>query len=724
LSDHGKKLITGSYREARLWKTSGQLIRTIGSHFQFIRAVAFSPSNSGLIIGDERGVIESFSQDGRKRTGILPPPGINATVQDFVLDATGRKMIVAYGNGYNSYFIYDVPNGSVQSAALPATIWSVGLSRDGKLAVTGSGDQFTRLWDTDTGQKKGEFHDPGVVLGVGFAASDQLLVSYSDKTLQLRTVSSPNQMLQLFDLPDNRWAVVGEDGRFDTNELENSHELNWLMSDDPMRPLPLEIFMRGYYEPGLLRRRISCTKAQETDPDACTREFKAVTAVSELNRIQPEVKILSVRRGRSADEALVEVEALGNKDPTQPNNKTETAAYDLRLFRNGQLVGQWPVPAHGMAGPQDPKAWQRASAVPTPRHIFPVPLATKDRGQEVTFTAYAFNEDRVKSETVRASYTAPQDIPARKAKAYVITIGINGYENPHRNLEFAVKDAEDMAFALQRIKDYEVVSVSLLSEARKAGAAAPMNQATKAKIRAVLGVLAGSSDLTALRSIADANKLSKATPDDLVILSFSGHGHTEQGGAFYLLPSDSGTEDAVTSASLQKFISSEELSEWLRDLDAGQMAMIIDACHSAASVDPGGFKPGPMGDRGLGQLAYDKGMRILAASQADNVALEIQNLHQGLLTYALVWDGLRPGQGGKLKADLNGDGQLTLEEWLKYGELRTPSLYDDAKAGKVKMVSRDSKVNPAFIDETTRRAQTPSLFDFHKHVSNVVLQPE
>lgn len=65
-------------------------------------------------------------------------------------------------------------------------------------------------------------------------------------------------------------------------------------------------------------------------------------------------------------------------------------------------------------------------------------------------------------------------------------------------------------------------------------------------------------------------------------------------------------------------------------------------------------------------------MRTLAASQADDVALEIQNLHHGLLIYALVVDGLKPGEGGKLAADLNGDGQVTLEEWLKYGEQRTP----------------------------------------------------
>jgi hypothetical protein len=91
------------------------------------------------------------------------------------------------------------------------------------------------------------------------------------------------------------------------------------------------------------------------------------------------------------------------------------------------------------------------------------------------------------------------------------------------------------------------------------------------------------------------------------------------------------------------------------------------------------------------------------------------------LTYALVVDGLKPGEGGTLAADLNGDGQLTLEEWLKYGEQRTPSLYEDAKAGKVKLVSRDSTVNPAFIDDVAQKAQTPTLFDFHKQNYTVIL---
>ena len=72
-------------------------------------------------------------------------------------------------------------------------------------------------------------------------------------------------------------------------------------------------------------------------------------------------------------------------------------------------------------------------------------------------------------------------------------------------------------------------------------------------------------------------------------------------------------------------------------------------------------------------------MRILAASQADDVALESARLKHGLLTYALAVDGLAVGANGKRSADLDGDGRLTLAEWLRYGEEHTPALYEDIR---------------------------------------------
>ncbi|MCQ8183350.1 caspase family protein, partial [Methylomonas sp. SURF-1] len=415
--------------------------------------------------------------------------------------------------------------------------------------------------------------------------------------------------------------------------------------------------------------------------------------LGELNRIQPEVKILRVRQGATSDQVEVDVEVVAKEDSTQKNGKTRTDAYDLRLFRDGQLVGQWPEPKSETKGVEELEAWRAASRVPMAKdatkttHTFPVRLASRDQGRAVKFTAYAFNEDRVKSGTAEdGSYKVPADIPRRQPRAYVLTVGVDSYDEPKRKLDFAVKDGQALAAALSHLKDYEVVKVSLLSGMASepqvtqdgASSALPVNQAIKANIRAILELLAGKGEAERerLKGLVGIDRqaieqLKKATPDDVVILAFSGHGYTESNGRFYLLPSDSGTAKAIRE-DLPKFISSEELTEWLREVDAGELAMVIDACHSAASVDTPGFKPGPMGDRGLGQLAYDKGMRILAATQANDVAIEADKLGHGLFTYALVKDGLKPKADKKRQADLDNDGKVTLAEWLQYGEKRVP----------------------------------------------------
>jgi hypothetical protein len=91
-------------------------------------------------------------------------------------------------------------------------------------------------------------------------------------------------------------------------------------------------------------------------------------------------------------------------------------------------------------------------------------LADRDRGQPVRFTAYAFNEDRLKSETASdESYKVPDDVAQAKPRAYVIAIGVNSYDNPEWKLGYAVKDALDLSGALKSIEGYEVVSVPLVS---------------------------------------------------------------------------------------------------------------------------------------------------------------------------------------------------------------------------------------------------------------------
>lgn len=46
------------------------------------------------------------------------------------------------------------------------------------------------------------------------------------------------------------------------------------------------------------------------------------------------------------------------------------------------------------------------------------------------FAAYAFNDDSVKSSTHRTPFTLPADLSPAPGKAYLITIGVNRYQNP------------------------------------------------------------------------------------------------------------------------------------------------------------------------------------------------------------------------------------------------------------------------------------------------------
>ena len=148
--------------------------------------------------------------------------------------------------------------------------------------------------------------------------------------------------------------------------------------------------------------------------------------------------------------------------------------------------------------------------------------------------------------------------------------------------------------------------------------------------------------------------------------------------------------------------------------------MIVDACHSAASVEGQGFKPGPMGSRGLGQLAYDKGMRILAASQADDVAIESEQVRQGLLTYALIRDGIEAFQADSTPQDR----RITLEEWLRYGAGRVPDLYEEVKRGEVKRFGRGQRAKIVLVKQgrsLKRATQQHALFDFTKKKREVIL---
>src|SRR5262249_32312194 len=97
--------------------------------------------------------------------------------------------------------------------------------------------------------------------------------------LNLQSSDGRDICLLLLQDKQQTWVVVAPDGRFDTNiELEEAAGAHWILSSDSFNPLPLEIFMRDYYEPRLLPRLLA------------GEQLPKLRSLASLNRVQPLVE--------------------------------------------------------------------------------------------------------------------------------------------------------------------------------------------------------------------------------------------------------------------------------------------------------------------------------------------------------------------------------------------------------------------------------------------------
>jgi WD40 repeat protein len=713
-----------------LWdaQTGSEIRRFIGG---IMGQIAFSPDSRFLLTGGADKTARLWDvatgKEVRHFTGMPTWLGTGAAI---AFSPNGRYMLA--GSSLHSFYpdhaaqVWDVSTGRELHRLKGHTGWvyAVAISPDSKILLTGSYDGTARLWDAATGKllRRLEGHN-SAVMSVSFSPSGEyILTGGGDSTTRLWRTATGKELCRLISFNDGNWVVVDPDGRFDTNNLDAIKGLNWILPDDPFKPLPIEVFTREYYEPRLLARIVS----GET--------FRPIKSVSDLNRVQPGVSIKEILWDGGHDKVSVSIEVnAASGDFQQGGRKVtlQTGVYDLRLFRDGQQVGYAPEGSGEIkVDPLTKKALVTFSGVKLPRQ--------KDLTQ-VEFSAYAFNVDLVKSATARRAIVYPTDLAPTKGRIYLITVGVNAYENTDWNLKYAANDARQiqrtLSEKLSQSSDYsEIVNVSLISDhqIQNGQDVATEKTATKVNIKAVLDLLAGKSvDPKLVKSIPNAEKLREATPDDFVIISFSSHGYADTQGNFYFIPYDvgPGPKREINAELLSHCISSDELSLWLRSVDAGEIVMLVDACHSAAAVQGEGFKPGPMGSRGLGQLSYDKGMRILTSTQSDDVALETDFTQQGLLSYALTHDGLQSGA-----ADFKPrDKQIMLAEWLEYGVERVPTLYGEIeqKSGALKELNKVGLGGQTKLVVFSRDGansslkkngnQQPALFDFTRKKREIVL---
>ena len=376
-------------------------------------------------------------------------------------------------------------------------------------------------------------------------------------------------------------------------------------------------------------------------------------------------------------------DAVADKDHSQGSG-----ARDVRLFRNGSLVKVW----HGDALKGQPAVslQEEITLVAGPNRL----------------TAYAFNQDNVKSKDANLLVTGADSLK-RAGTAWVIAVGVNEYANTQYNLKYAVADAQSFGEELRRqqaqVARFDHVEViPLLNE-----------NATKANILGALRRLAGATEAPTLKA-GLLDRVKRAEPEDAVIIYFAGHG-TAQGQRFYLIPHDlgyTGDRGALNESGLKTILSHSisdlELEDAVEGLAAGSLLLVIDACNSGQALEAEEKRRGPMNSKGLAQLAYEKGMYILTAAQSYQAALEAAQFGHGLLTYALVEEGLKTAVADNQPKD----GVLNAREWLDFATERVPQMQEEKMKEKrglgleIAFTEGEQKI----ADPEKRSLQRPRVF--------------
>ncbi len=595
------------------------------------QSVAMAPDGKQFAVADRSGTTIYSTESPPKHLRVIPTlkaDGVNANLPPSSLNFSpdGKWLAVLEGLGVRLFSIGQAaaPGAADGKTIGPSSNLCMAFSPDSRRIAFTGWPNGVEVHDVATGMTVFRDETNLTSCPLAFSPDGNLLALSTMYGVQVVKAGSGSVVVTLYLYGDEDhldWLAVTPDGLFDGTPGAWS-QLGWRFSGNTFDVDPVEIFFREFFRPGLLADIFA---GRKVDP---------LADLAQVDRRQPEVKLSAAgdsSQPMTARQVHLELEVNESRDKAAAGARTGgSGARDLRLFRNGTLV----------------RAWRGDLLLDAKGHAAlnaDVPIVAGEN----RFVAYAFNRDNVKSVDAALSVKGADSLE-RQGTAYVVAIGINEYAahgaNQLRNLAYAEADAGDFGaeFAKQQKRLRQFGAVKLIS---LLGA-----NATRANI------------VQALSSLA-----AYVQPEDGVFVFYAGHG-VAAGDHFYLLPQDFNPRVALDDPQANT-LSEVDLSRLLEPISPARSFLVIDACNSGEALGGDKFVVGPMNSTGLAQLAYEKGLDILAASQGDESAMESDGLAggHGYLTYSLVEEGLK----SQIAAQ---DGAVLLRPWFEFASRRVPSL--------------------------------------------------
>jgi WD40 repeat protein len=702
---------------------TGERVRKIKYATEPIESIAYSPADGRFVALSTDNKIVVW--DTRSDASPVTLKGWGLTARDSVYGAgfsQDGKLLIGHFLDEAGIRLWDVGTWDLRSTVdggpLPVhsgAIKTAAVSSDNRLVLSGGSDKIMRLWKMGSSTPIRTYEHPGNILYVAFVDDDTSAVSVTDQAIYLweletqdlksklsghdggitgasllhdgrhLVTSGGDDTIRIWNIPNreqlvvyaatyfDEWLTFAPNGFFDA-PIGGLDQFMWRIrsSDGTQTMVPVESFQNEFYYDGLMPDLLAGKRP--TPP----------RDIANIDRRLPkvELEIPDLKDASNIEQRYVPVEIRVTPAPSDAKWDANSGVRDVRLFRNGRLVMSWPGDA--LQGKESRTLRTEIALV---------------QGDN-TVTAYAFNRHNVKSTDAKL-FLKSRKGPSMPPRLHVLAVGVDDYGFPNENLTLSVADARDFAGS---IADY----------LRPGGPFAPGHITALTDSDAiedkVLGTLKSWGERAAGRNASSASHPeAPIQPEDVLVIFFSGHGVATRDD-FYFLTADIGVPPSTlqsvsdTDSRLKSAISTKDLEAALRNIDASQILLILDACYSGQALQSDDQRRGQLNTQGLAQLAFEKGISVLTAAQSYQTARAAAYLGHGYLTHATLIEGLGDGRADRSPSDR----RITSMELFAYAIDRVPQLVQEMqdKRQKIGLQRQQLLTGSGFVPQSKTLVET------------------
>ncbi len=523
---------------------------------------SYTPNDLYLVLAKLDKSLELWEPD--TRTMVRKFQGHTDVVSQINFNGQGTRMLTSSWDG--SAREWDLSTGlQTQKVRSHGPLYCAVYSPDEQYIVTGGEDRTVKFFDKETGELEGIFEGhKAPITQVLFTDGGKIMVSVDmDGVTKAWDMELNKAVFEQVHIGKNDWMVRTPEGFFTATD----GAMRYIHFAKGNQTFKLDQFFDDYYRPDLIRDLRSSNK---------DRNIKNLDQNLEKNP-PPGVKL-----------AVIEMK------------KGESAMVTTRVIDRG-------------AGVKTVSLYHNSKKL----KVLKKPIKTKgdtsyyrEEMQLVNgineFTVIAENKAGFESSPAKESIEVIKG--TKDSKCFIFAIGINEYQNPKFNLNYARADANSV------IETFEENARDLFSEVQVISLFD--SKANKDKI------LSSLDDLAA-----------KASINDVLVFYYAGHGTVVEN-RFFFVPHE--TSRLFDLKSLEETaISAEEMQQRLQSIKALKQIIIMDACQSGGSVELLAQR-GAVEEKAIAQLSRSAGIHVMASAGSNQYASEFADLGHGVFTYSLL----------------------------------------------------------------------------------------